>query len=345
MRLGSLFAGIGGFELAATWAGITPVWSNEIEPFACKVLNKNFSHEIIQKDIREIGKHNLPAVDIISGGFPCQPFSQAGKRKGTEDNRYLWPEMLRIIRELQPSWVIGENVAGLLSMERGETLKRILADLEAEGYNNEVFIIPACGKGAWHRRDRIWIISDTRHPEPQGWNQPQTNNKGCSRERIPKGGEPTSSCDATNTNNPRERTPGGRANENGQEIKQGRNEPQPESGRYSEDATNTKRIRGSAGMAGQEQGQKGNSGVFINGDNKTGGRQGASKGPTEPGMGRVADGLPSELDGYWNQEPEGVPRVSTGIANRADRLKGLGNAIVPQVAYELFKAIHENVQG
>ena len=128
MRLGSLFAGIGGFELAATWAGITPVWSNEIEPFACKVLTKNFDHEIIQKDIREIGKHNLPAVDIISGGFPCQPFSQAGKRKGTEDNRYLWPEMLRIIRELQPSWVIGENVAGLLSMERGATLKRILAD-------------------------------------------------------------------------------------------------------------------------------------------------------------------------------------------------------------------------
>jgi len=106
MTLGSLFAGIGGFELAATWAGIEPIWSNEIDSYCCKVLNKNFNHEIIEKDIREIGKHNLKRVDIISGGDPCQPNSVAGLGKGKEDHRFLWPQMFRIIRELHPPWII-----------------------------------------------------------------------------------------------------------------------------------------------------------------------------------------------------------------------------------------------
>ena len=168
LTLGGLFEGIGGFPLAASWAGIKPIWSNEIDPFCCKTLNKNFNHEIIQKDIREIGARNLKRVDIISGGFPCQPFSQSGKRKGNKDDRYLWPEMLRVIKELQPSFVVGENVSGLLSMENGETLKRILSDLENEGYNNEVFIIPACAKGASHRRDRLWILAYTNNVGLQG---------------------------------------------------------------------------------------------------------------------------------------------------------------------------------
>ena len=167
MTHGELFAGIGGFGLAAHWAGLETLWANEIDPFAIKVLKKNFPNtKIYEEDIKKIGKHNLPRVDVLSGGFPCQPFSQAGRREGKDDNRYLWPEMLRVIRELQPTYVIGENVAGLLSMENGETLKRILSDLEDEGYHNEVFLIPACSKGAWHRRDRVWIVCYAKHNGP-----------------------------------------------------------------------------------------------------------------------------------------------------------------------------------
>ncbi len=187
MTLGGLFSGIGGFELAAQWAGITPVWSNEINPFCCKVLRKNFFHEIIEADIRTIGrkrKHELSPVDIICGGFPCQPFSGAGKRKGNNDDRYLWPEMLRVIDEIKPTWVIGENVAGITSMDIEtnlfkmedeenyflwveKVLQRIITDLNSIGYDVPrtrqgepiFFNIPACAVGAPHQRERIWIIA------------------------------------------------------------------------------------------------------------------------------------------------------------------------------------------
>jgi len=281
MRGGFLFAGIGGFELAAIQAGIEPVWSNEINPWCCKVLRKNFDHEIIEKDIRlltadtisirgqekirDISKRKKPRisskpvdknatilqhgnktklqkVDIITGGFPCQPFSHAGKRKGTDDDRYLWPEMLRIIEEVGPSWVIGENVAGLKSMENGRTLDRILTDLEDIGFDTETFLIPACSVGAWHRRDRIWIVSHTRHV-------PNTNEKRqCNQEQI-------------------------------REL---------ERQRLSE--------------YGERYGR-------------------GKEWQTEPAVGRMANGIPG----------------------RVDRLKGLGNAIVPQVAYEIFKAITQNL--
>lgn len=197
MTLGSLFAGIGGFELGAIWAGITPVWSNEIDSECCERLRNNFTHEIIEEDIRDCGKarkYELPPVDIISGGFPCQPFSHAGKRQGQDDDRYLWPEMLRIIKEVRPTWVIGENVAGILSMaepirepkvesriitrtpetdyyeailtlEEKMLLRSICKDLEEEGYEVQSFVVPACAAGAPHRRDRIWIVAYAGHGE------------------------------------------------------------------------------------------------------------------------------------------------------------------------------------
>ena len=152
--MGGLFEGIGGFPLAGEWAGITPLWSNEIAPFCCKVLRKNFTHEIIEGDIRNIGKHNLKPVDIITGGFPCQPFSKAGKRRGKDDNRYLWPEMLRIIKELEPAFVVGENVYGIIDM----ALHEVLDGLEDLGYQTETYHLPAYTVGAFHNRDRIWIV-------------------------------------------------------------------------------------------------------------------------------------------------------------------------------------------
>lgn len=171
MTTGNLFSGIGGFELAAIKAGLTPVWSNEIDSYCCQVLRKNFTHQIIEDDIRNIGKGRkteLPAVDIISGGFPCQPFSMAGQRKGAEDDRYLWPEMLRIIREVQPRWIVGENVTGILSMDDGRVFEEICNSLESENYSVQSFIIPACAKGAPHKRNRVWIIAKSNRPHEGG---------------------------------------------------------------------------------------------------------------------------------------------------------------------------------
>jgi DNA-cytosine methyltransferase len=160
MNHGSLFSGIGGFDLAAQWIGWTNIFQVEIDNYCNKVLEKHFPDVKRFRDIYEFdGTQFRGSVDIISGGFPCQPFSQAGKRQGTKDDRYLWPQMLRIIREVQPAFVVGENVAGLISMENGRTLERIFADLEDAGYRLETFVIPACAVGTWHRRDRIWIVA------------------------------------------------------------------------------------------------------------------------------------------------------------------------------------------
>jgi DNA (cytosine-5)-methyltransferase 1 len=160
MRHGSLFSGIGGFDLAAQWMGWENIFQVEWDSHCQKVLAKNFTNVKRYGDIKEFdGTQYRGTVDILSGGFPCQPFSHAGKRKGESDDRYLWPEYLRIIREIQPSYVVGENVAGLVSMEDGKTLDGIFSDLEGEGYETEQFIIPACSVGAWHRRDRIWIVA------------------------------------------------------------------------------------------------------------------------------------------------------------------------------------------
>jgi DNA (cytosine-5)-methyltransferase 1 len=160
MRHGSLFSGIGGFDLAAEWMGWENMFQVEWDSFCQKVLTKNFPNVKRYGDIKEFdGTKYRGLVNIISGGFPCQPFSHAGKRKGKSDDRYLWPEMLRVIREIAPSYIVGENVGGLISMENGKTLDRILSDLGNEGYTTEQFIIPACAVGAWHRRDRIWIIA------------------------------------------------------------------------------------------------------------------------------------------------------------------------------------------
>ena len=292
---GQLFAGIGGFGLAAQWAGIDNIWANEIDPFACKVLTKNFPNTTIyEKDIRQITKETTASVDIISGGFPCQPFSQAGKRKGKDDNRYLWPEMLRVIRELQPTYVIGENVAGLLSMENGETLKTILSDLENEGYNNEVFLIPACAKGAWHRRDRLWICS-------------HSTGMGCKKRPIVKEKcREWKASDKFNNSNQTQDVPNTDTNSTQgmeQESQQGRYKRQI--GLYSGEGTQCTRS-------------------------------------TQSSMGGMADGVSYWMDRYWEHEPEGIPRVAKGVKDRVHRLKGLGNAIVPQVAYELFKTIQSH---
>ena len=277
LTLGGLFEGIGGFPLAAQWAGIKPVWSNEIDPYACRVLRKNFKHEIIEDDIKNLGKHNLIPTDIISGGFPCQPFSTAGKRRGKEDNRYLWPQMFRIIQELRPTYVIGENVPGIITMENGKILDRIFSDLESEGYTVETFIIPACGVEAWHRRERIWIVSYRDNS-----NTPHTNTTGSGLHRS-------------------------------KEQQQGEAELQHE----------------------QKRDSKGLGKDVSNSDGK-----GLQRSRYELREQKTKSKSGIELGGWWATEPD-VGRVAHGVPNRMDRIKGLGNSIVPQIALEIFMHIKQ----
>lgn len=163
MTHASLFSGIGGFDLAAEWAGWTNVFNCEIDPFCRRVLAYHFPNAIQYEDIKTTDFRPLRGcVDVLTGGFPCQPFSLAGKRKGTDDNRYLWPEMLRAIRELAPRWVVGENVFGIVNWSDGLVFEQVCADLENEGYEVQPYLIPACAVNAPHRRDRVWFVAHRR---------------------------------------------------------------------------------------------------------------------------------------------------------------------------------------
>lgn len=150
-----LFSGIGGFSLAAKWAGIETVHFVEKDQFCKKVLAKNFPNIPIHNDIKTFTYNSH--VDLITGGFPCQPFSVSGKKKGNQDDRYLWPEFFRIIRECNPLWIIAENVNGIINME----LDNITNDLENEGYEVKAYLIPASGAGAPHKRERLWIVANS----------------------------------------------------------------------------------------------------------------------------------------------------------------------------------------
>ena len=152
-----LFSGIGGFALGLEWVGgFETVAFCDNEPFAQELLKKRWPNVPIYEDVRTINEKELGRIDIITGGFPCQPWSLAGARKGAEDDRDLWPEMVSLIEKLQPKWVIGENVRGFVNEPLG--LQRTLSDLESIGRKTIPFIIPAASVGAFHRRERVWII-------------------------------------------------------------------------------------------------------------------------------------------------------------------------------------------
>lgn len=201
MTHGSLFSGVGGFDLAAEWMGWENLFHCEINEWCQKVLRFHFPKSIQYDDITRTdftpwrGK-----VDVLTGGFPCQPFSTAGKRRGAEDDRYLWPEMLRAIREIRPAWVIGENVAGITSMvqpgsevtvesqaslfekadketilEQEYVIETVCRDLEREGYSVQPILIPACGVGAPHKRDRVWFIANRTNSRIEGLRQERKN--------------------------------------------------------------------------------------------------------------------------------------------------------------------------
>ena len=159
LKLLDLFSGIGGFSLGLESTGyFETIGFVEKDKFCQKVLKKNFNNIPIESEVRNV-KGDRYKADIITGGFPCQPFSVAGKRRGTEDDRYLWDETIRVIKECKPRWFIGENVEGIINISQGKVLQQIQKDLEAEGFEVQCLVIPASGIGAWHQRKRVWIIA------------------------------------------------------------------------------------------------------------------------------------------------------------------------------------------
>ena len=163
LKVLDLFSGIGGFSLGLHSTGVfDTVKFVEFDKFCQKVLQKNFPDVPIEGDIRDVKGEEFEA-DVITGGFPCQPFSVAGKQKGTNDNRYLWPEMFRLIKKIKPEFVIGENVQGLINLQDGMVLRQVQDQLESEGFEVQCFLIPASGIGAWHQRNRVWIIGHSKH--------------------------------------------------------------------------------------------------------------------------------------------------------------------------------------
>lgn len=161
VRVLSLFAGIGGFDLGLERAGMTVVAQCELDPFCRQVLKKHWPHVKQYDDVRTLSgeqvKREVGPVDVCVGGYPCQPFSTAGKRGGAEDDRHLWPEMRRLVEELRPAWVVGENVAGHITLG----LDQVLSDLDTLGYASRTFVIPAVAVNAPHRRDRVWIVANS----------------------------------------------------------------------------------------------------------------------------------------------------------------------------------------
>jgi len=258
MTHGDLFAGIGGFTLAAEWCGLETKWAIEIDPYCQRVYRKHFPDVEVYGDVRAI--QSVPHVDLITAGFPCQPVSVAGKRLGTDDERWMWPDTIRIIRLVRPRWALLENVPGLL----GRGMSDVLGDLAASGYDAEWDCIPAAAVGAPHRRDRVWIVAYSS--SNQLWHEPRG-----------RSGESRADTPIFRNNGPKE----------------------------SMADTPSQRRSFSWGNCG-----------------------------TESAHARFTDA------DWWTTEPN-VGRVAHGVPARVDRLRALGNAIVPQVAAWIIGRIME----
>lgn len=329
----SLFSGIGGLDLAAEWAGIRTVGQCEWAEYPARVLEKHWPGMPRWKDIRGLTKEAFyektgrRTVDVISGGFPCQPFSVAGKQRGKEDDRFLWPEMVRVIKELRPTWVVGENVAGIVRME----LPNILSELEACGYRTRAFLIPACAVGARHRRYRVAIVGYADHNGPPA--APVSGGDGQAGGRVQEGeGEAVKPKGAGRPGGGSNVANAGSIREGGLHGRKKGEEPVP--GCRSKDVQNTD----STGLEKfKTPGQPGREGFAGRGYHKDGCRKGGWR-RAEPGLGGMADGIPKWVDGYWDIEPD-IPRVAADRAHRADRVMCLGNAVVPQQFYPIFLAI------
>ena len=330
-----LFSGIGGFALAARWAGLETLQFVEIDSFAQKVLKKNFPDVPIHDDIKTFDATQLCQPFLLTGGYPCQPFSQAGKRRGKEDDRHLWPEMLRVIRECRPTWILAENVAGHITMG----LDTVLADLESEDYSTRTFVIPACAKDAPHRRDRVWIVGNSKE-----------NDTNSNRQRSHR--EEEQQC-RVRSSEPADRE----ISESGQICEvladRGRSEKRdptdvadskhdgfPATKKEYQNNQQRTRWEEESDRLEQSPGSRGRQSVPEDvADSNSIRQQDSSERYNQIPESRCGSKEPEDCRrSRWIPEPN-VGRVAHGIPKRVDRLRGLGNAIVPQVAYEIIHAL------
>ena len=310
LKLLDLFSGIGGFSLGLESTGyFETIAFVEKDKFCQQVLKKNFKDIPIESEVRDV-KGDRYAADIITGGFPCQPFSVAGKRKGTDDDRYLWDETIRVIRECKPRWFIGENVEGIINIQEGVVLRQVCDDLEKEGFEVQCIVIPASGIGAWHQRKRVWILahsnSNRNRNEITGSNGEE---KKIQREYREKNSSTwkfigTDTHDVPNTN--------ARLSVRENEEVQARGNTIDNS---SKDVWNTE----STGLQSSSN------------------RQGKREfwGTSTPGV---------QCQRTWWQIESGICGIPNGLSktldkSRANRIKSLGNSIVPLIARELGLAI------
>ena len=282
-----LFSGLGGFSLGLeATGGFETVAFCDIEKFSRKVLKKHWPNVKQYKDIKEltyeqIKEDTLAPIDIITGGYPCQPFSVAGSQRGEKDKRHLWPDMFRIVKECKPTWVIGENVSGHIKLG----LDTVLQDLESEGYSVRAFSISASSIGANHQRERVWIVAHS--------NLENTRQHG---RRI------ESTWDTESI--------GSRASEE------------------TEWSSDSNKINGSS------------EGASIVGESSDTNSQGLQGRRSEQQLRKDETERPTSWDSWWESEPS-VGRVANGIPHRVDRLKGLGNSLVPAIPYAIGRAILE----
>jgi DNA (cytosine-5)-methyltransferase 1 len=301
MKLLDLFSGIGGFSLGAEAHGIETIGFVEKDPFCQRVLKKHWPDVPIESDIRNVKGENYGATDIISGGFPCQPFSVAGKQKGTNDDRYLWDETIRVIAEVKPRWFIGENVDGLVNIQNGMVLRQVQDDLEKEGFQVQCLVIPASGIGAWHQRKRVWIIGYSAE-------------NGFVSNTI---GELSDGCSSAT-----------RLSESKQEWMDSHSQEHKD------------KVWGETERCDQQTGSRGD----VSNSSSTGlqGHNSKQKLP-EQKLGFSTHQNDERTRTWWKTESRfrGVPHgISYEVdKSRVNRIKSLGNSIVPQIAYQIFKSI------
>lgn len=346
VRALDLFSGIGGISLAGHWAGIETAAFCEIEPYCQQVLSRHWPtvpiysdvHGITHERLEEDGVMDDGAIDLIFGGYPCQPFSAAGKRRGSEDDRHLWPEMFRIIQEVRPTWVLAENVAGHVTLG----LDSVLTDLESEGYACQAFLIPAASVGAPHKRERVFIVA---HADSIGlqaaWAKQQTARiagKGAGSMENPTSSQRRTRPKEPGTLRAGDKNRGESDHPDGSGAPRMANANSREGDERRDSSPND--VRGCC-EAWQDERERERSNALYD-----------PRGAAQSRLGRTSDGVPSWMDQYrWPAalgEPQRdweAPRVIYGGKNRRQRLQALGNAVVPQQVYPILKAIADYEEG
>jgi len=350
LRHVDLCSGIGGFSLGFEWAQLsTPILFCDTEEWCRKILAKNFPDVPIATDVKELAndpERNVPDCDILTAGYPCQPFSVAGKQKGTEDDRHIWPYILRIVAQKRPTWCVFENVHGHVALG----LDEVLLDLEAEGYSTRTFIVPACGVNAPHRRDRLWIVAYSegeRARKNDGRVRSGISGTGGREDPITQKLADTQSIGVEGLRTSGEQEPHAYV---GEKVSVCGSEDVADTVSSRGETRHSDRLGNDHGSRrNQEQSKGSRSKINVaNTQSKqstpddNGGEQGAVSEPQQV--------QPRGSDSWggrgcnWETEPD-VGRVAHGIPRRVDRLKGLGNAIVPQIAMNIGLAIKEQING